>query len=331
MSIEYTHNPDLKDHYPKDFKGTPVGSDGRFLNLDGPMDLGLKQVLKWKLGSNPYKEEKKNDHWKPQVIKDSTFFHDNKDAIVWLGHASFFIRLSGISMLIDPVFFGLPVVPRMSEFPVDPALFKNIDYLLISHNHRDHCDQKSIRLLAKNNPQMKVLSGLKMQGLLKKWLRGQEIQTAGWYQQYHTAAGLKIFYLPSKHWSRRLFRDTNESLWGAFVIQCNNKTIYFSGDTGYSGHFKALPGLFPEIDVCIIGCGAYSPRWFMRSNHIDPEDAVKAFKETKAKVMLPMHYGCFDLSDEPSGEPVRILGKIMEEEQLQNEIRIVSVGEEFNL
>ncbi|MFL5753613.1 MAG: MBL fold metallo-hydrolase [Bacteroidia bacterium] len=331
MSVEYTNNPELRNYYPEGFKGTPIDKQGRFLNLDGPMELGLKQVLKWKLGGNPHKDEKKKDHWRATVIHDPSFLTKKNDSLTWLGHASFFIRLGGIQVLIDPIFYGLPMVPRMSEFPVDPVLFKNIDYLLISHNHRDHCDQKSIRLLAKNNPNMKVLTGLKMDVLLKKWLRGQEIQAAGWYQQYKTPGELNIFYLPSKHWSKRLLRDTNECLWGAFAIQHKAKTIYFSGDTGYADHFKALPELFPGLDVCIIGCGAYSPRWFMRSNHIAPDDAVKAFHETGAELMIPMHYGCFDLSDEPAGEPVRILKQITEEEQLQERLKILSIGEEFHL
>jgi L-ascorbate metabolism protein UlaG (beta-lactamase superfamily) len=331
MPAEYTNNPALKNHYPKNFRGTPMDKQGRFLNLDGPMELGFKQVMKWKLGGNPHKEEKKNDHWKAEVTRDASFLSGKQDCLVWLGHASFFIRINGLKLLVDPVFYGLPMVPRMSEFPVDPSLFTNIDYLLISHNHRDHCDQKSIKLLAKNNPEMKVLTGLKLELLLKKWLRGQEIEPAGWYQQYNTPAGLDVFYLPSKHWSRRLLKDTNESLWGAFVIQHNGKTIYFSGDTGYSDHFKVLPELFPYLDICIIGCGAYSPRWFMRSNHIDPEDAVKAFHESGAKLMIPMHYGCFDLSDEPAGEPVRILRKISEQDNLQDKIKIIPIGEALKL
>jgi L-ascorbate metabolism protein UlaG (beta-lactamase superfamily) len=329
--LNYIDNPGLKKIYPKGFKGTPIDRNNRFQNLDGPMQISFRMFLKWKFSKSPFHEEKMKDSWKAFVHKGSSFLNSDEDCLVWLGHASFFIRIGGVALLIDPVFYSLPLVPRRSELPLDPELLKQIDYLLISHNHRDHCDKKSISLLARNNPSMKILTGLAQEQLISSWTKGHEIQSAGWYQQFDTEKGLEIYYLPSKHWSRRALNDTNRSLWGAFLIRKGGKSIYFSGDTGYGSHFKILPELFGQIDVCIIGCGAYSPAWFMHTNHIAPGDAVKAFRETEAKIMIPMHYGCFDLSDEPYGEPVRLLNQLSTQPGLENAIQIIDIGVPFKL
>jgi L-ascorbate metabolism protein UlaG (beta-lactamase superfamily) len=103
--------------------------------------------------------------------------------IFWLGHASFFVQLSGIRILIDPVFGKLPVGKRFSELPVDPEKFLNIDYILISHAHYDHCDKKSLQLLSANNPKAVIRCCLKPDKLIRKWINNP-IETAGWYPQF---------------------------------------------------------------------------------------------------------------------------------------------------
>ena len=123
--------------------------------------------------------------------------------------------------------------------------------------------------------------------------------------------------------------DANERLWGAFVLKSKDKTIYFGGDSGYGSHFKEVATLFPNIDVAMIGAGAYSPRWFMSPNHQDPEHAVQAFNETKAKIMIPFHYGTFDQADEPLSEPERILRQLEKEGKINQKLKILSIGEKL--
>jgi L-ascorbate metabolism protein UlaG (beta-lactamase superfamily) len=246
---------------------------------------------------------------------------------VWLGHASFFIRLAGISMLIDPVLFNVSLIKRQSALPVAVDELRNIDYMLISHDHRDHCDEKSLEILARNNPDAIYLTGLRLETLIQTFTHSTKIQSAGWYQQYKTDDDIKICYVPSRHWGRRFLNDTNRRLWGGYVIQGAGKTIYFSGDSGYGSHFEDIGKIFPEIDYCIIGVGAYKPEFFMGQSHVSPTNAVKAFHDMHAKVMIPMHYGTFDLSDEPMGDPLRVLHKLDDQGEIKGDLKALKVGE----
>jgi L-ascorbate metabolism protein UlaG (beta-lactamase superfamily) len=331
-AMEYVSNPDLSGmQLPFDWKGTPVDESGKFVNHEFPHMYSFIEFLKWRFQRNPQKAEKEADTWHPEVVHNENFLHSGKDCIVWLGHASFFIRLAGINILIDPVFYDIIFFRRRTRFPVDPAQLKGLDYILISHNHLDHCDKRSLRLLAENNPQATYLTGLKMEGLLQKLTGSEQVQTAGWYQQYHTDARIKVFFLPARHWSKRGFRDLNSQLWGAFVIQAGGKTIYFASDSGYGSHFADVGRIFPVIDYCIVGIGAYKPAFFMGQSHISPQDAVKAANDMHARVMIPMHYGTFELSDEPISDPVNTLKEVEKQGALHGRLELLKVGEELTI
>jgi L-ascorbate metabolism protein UlaG (beta-lactamase superfamily) len=326
--MEFKNNPALKNNYPANFKGSPVNPDGTFKNIGISFIPGLKDVLKWKSKKNPLAEQKKNDHWRPEVIYGEQFLDEQKDCIVWLGHASFYLRLNGKKILIDSVLEKITFLKRLIEPPCPAAAFKKIDYLLISHNHRDHCDAGTLKIISSNNPGIKIFTGLGVETVLKKWFPKNEIQAAGWFQQYTIEdAEIKITYVPSRHWSKRGLTDTNRSLWGGFIIQHNEKTIYFMGDSGYGDHFKMISELFPQPGICIMGIGAFRPEWFMAPSHLSPTNAVRAFNELKGKKMIPMHYGTFDLSDEPVGEPIRILKSLEEQNKINGELVILKAGE----
>ncbi len=295
-------------------QGARISSDGRYYHPDFPFELHWTDILKWKSSKNPYAEQKKQDTWRPKVVKDDSFFHHTHDTKVWLGHASFFFRLNGVNILVDPVFGKIsPFMPRHSELPVSPDKFTNLDLLLITHDHRDHCDEDSLKLLLRNNPQATVVTGLGMAKLIKPWLpkgqgQGQKIVEMDWHQQLRLdKLDLSISYLPTRHWCRRWLTDMNIRLWGAFVLETPDTTIYFGGDSGYGHHFAQTAQLFPKIDYALLGIGAFAPEWFMKSNHMSPSDAWQAFHDLGARTLVPMHYGTFDLSDEPIGEPERLL------------------------
>ncbi|KIC94463.1 hypothetical protein OI18_12520 [Flavihumibacter solisilvae] len=322
-------NPDLKVVLPG-WPGTPVDQDGLFINQEHPMVGSIWEVLKFMTERNPQREIKKKDTWRISVLKDEVWLNDPADKIVWLGHASFFIQLAGTRILIDPVFGKLPVGRRYSELPVDPHKLLNIDYILVSHAHYDHCDKKSLILLAAANPKAQVFCGLKLNKLIQKWV-GIPIQAAGWYQQYETPADIRITFLPSRHWASRSFFDANETLWGGFMIQKSGKCIYYSGDSGSGSHFNDIGVFFPGIDVALIGVGAYAPAWFMSRNHQDPFQAVEAFHATGGRIFIPFHYGTFDAADEPMSEPEQILNKLRAEGKINNELKILRLGETFPL
>ena len=322
------NNPALKTILSS-WQGTPLDQDGRFMNHEFPFIHKFGTVFKWMTQKNLQKNFKKNDTWKMPVVKDDSFLSSKEDMIVPFGHATFFVRLNGIQILIDPVIGKIPATKRYTEFPINPEKLINLNYILVSHAHYDHCDKDSLKLIQKQNPNAKFLTGLKMGSLLRKWVGNNEIQEAGWYQQYNTDNDVEICFLPSRHWSNRSLGDANERLWGGYILKSKDKTIYFGGDSGYGSHFKEVGELFPNIDVALIGAGAYSPRWFMSPNHQDPEHAVQAFNETKAKTMIPFHYGTFDQADEPLSEPEKILGQLVLDKKVNQTLKIMKLGEVF--
>lgn len=329
LTKRYEKNPNLETLLPEsEWKGNPLDRKGNFLNTEFEFETNFSQVFKLLTGKKPQAKIKKADKWQQEVIKNNNFLIGNQDVLVWLGHASFFMRLNGISILVDPVFFSLPNLPRMTKMPLNPEQFKDLDYILVSHNHRDHCDKKTLKLLAKNNPNTIYLTSLRLDKYIRRWTKSNNIQTAGWYQTYQTE-NINIHFLPTRHWCRRYLWDLNTELWGAFVIQFGNKTIYFGGDSGYGNHFEEVGQLF-DIDYALIGSGAYAPEWFMAPSHVNPNDAFKAAKIMNAKTMIPMHFGTFDLSFEPPSEPARIL-KSIAKRQNEPKIEHLVVGASFEI
>lgn len=289
------------------WKGNPVVK-GRFVNRQPHTTHGIGNILKWRFSPNPQRKEKKREKWEPSLKYLHSLENLPGDSLVWLGHNSFFMQIAGKRLMFDPVFGNIPFVRRRSKLPVDPAIFKNIDYLLLSHDHFDHLDKKSIVCLYKNNPHMKVFCGLGMEELLKGWFPDLAVIEAGWYQQIEDN-GLKITFLPAQHWSKRSVHDSGQRLWGAFMLQGNGLSLYYSGDTGYSKHFMEIPELFGAPDYALLGIGAYKPRWFMQPNHISPYDSLTASTEMQASITIPMHYGTFDLSDEPLSDPPKVFAE----------------------
>ncbi|MFN6945194.1 MAG: MBL fold metallo-hydrolase, partial [Cytophagaceae bacterium] len=125
------------------WQGNPVDKQGRFINLLHPFEPNLWDVLKWTFTRNPQREEKKNDPFKVAVHKGTDFLKSTDDCMVWLGHATFFIRINGIQILTDPVFFNVPFVKRLASWTENPEVFRNVDYILLSHDHMDHCQKSS--------------------------------------------------------------------------------------------------------------------------------------------------------------------------------------------
>ncbi len=325
---KHVKNENLKT-VKADWQGVPVDEKGRFVNAEFPFLPKTIDLLRWRLSGNPQKEEKQNDTARLQVLDPTDFLNSNKDGILWLGHASIYIRLKGKTILIDPVFGEPSFIRKLVEVPNPVAKLKQLDYVLITHDHRDHCDETTLRQIARRFPKATFLGGLEMQNLFNEWKTdSNEVKNAGWYQPFDLPdEDLKITFVPVRHWSRHGLFDTNERLWGGFVIQSQDTAIYHGGDSGYGSHYRELAEVFGEIDYFIIGIGAFEPRWFMKANHNNPSDAFQAFVDAKAKFLVPMHYGTFDLSDEPPGEPLRLLKESAAQRNLSEKIKALSIGE----
>ncbi|MBE9461576.1 MBL fold metallo-hydrolase [Dyadobacter subterraneus] len=330
---QYLNNPDLKTpKAPQDWSGTPVDGDGRFRNLNHTFSANMTDVFRWKFQRNPFKKQKHAEIWNPEIFRDNSWLEKSDDIIVWLGHSTFYIRVNGIKILTDPVFGDILSVKRRSEFPIDFHRLINLDYILLSHDHRDHLDKKSLNILSKQNPDVRYLTGLHMKEIVKEFTQSGNIEEAGWYQQYNTDnQPVNITFIPSRHWSKRGLFDTNLRLWGGFVIEAENKRILFGGDSGYDTHYQQLADVFGSFDFAILGIGAYAPEWFMSPNHQSPKDALKAFTQLNAKYFIPMHYGTFDLSDEPLGEPLRQLLAEAKNQNLEDKLIISQIGKPVSI
>jgi L-ascorbate metabolism protein UlaG (beta-lactamase superfamily) len=312
------------------WEGNPLDADGFYRNLSGKSERGLRDVLRWQFGNKPQKQEKKTDTYRHAVIDDSGFLNSKEDGITWLGHATFVIHIDGLRILTDPVLWNISALKRLTPLPCKPEDIRDVDIILLSHNHRDHADRRSLELVCSNNPNAPVFTGLQMTDLLQKWEIRNPIEEAGWYQQYlHDS--MRITYLPSKHWNRRYLTDTNQMLWGSYMIEGRSRTIYFGADSGYDSHFTEIGQIFNNIDISILGCGAYKPAWFMSPSHTNPEEALQAFHDLGAKTFIPMHIGTFDLSDEPVGEPFRMLKQFEAEQKIKGELKILDIGAKFDL
>ena len=324
----YKNNPDLPTIKPE-WPGTPVDQKDRFMNHEFPFLPSSVDLLKWKLGGNKFREAKDNDTARLEVKDPSRFLRSNDDGILWLGHASFFIRINGVNILTDPIFGKPPVVKRFVEVPSPLEEIQNLDYVLLSHDHRDHMDENTLRDVAAKFPNAKFLAGLRSEDVLNEWKTPtNSVQTGGWFQKFNLSDDrLRIFFVPVRHWSRRGLFDTNWRLWGGFVLQTEKTTIYFGGDSGYGRHYREAAELFPKIDYFIVGIGAYEPRWFMEANHNNPADAVKGFIDSGARYLIPMHYGTFDLSDEPPSQPLRQLMEEAERNGITDKVRPLAINE----
>ena len=308
---DYTSNPELETNSPyPEWKGTPLDENGRFTNLYHPFESSFGDLLKWQTSKNPQKEEKKAETRTLSVDFDSSLFSKEDDYLMWLGHATYLIQIKGKVFLTDPLLFDNTFLKRESELPFPIEKLPRLDYILLSHNHRDHCDKKTLQYLTGNNPDLKILTGLGLKDLVSSWTNGNPIQEAGWYQQYsELEGGMQIIYVPTRHWSRRWLWDDNKSLWGGFYIKTENYSIYFMGDSGQGPHFEDIKNTMGPPDYCLMGVGAFKPEWFMHQAHISPSDAIDAFNTLGGKYFIPMHFGTFNLSDEPRMEPWDILVK----------------------
>ena len=264
--ITFRRNEGLRSIHPH-WRGNPT-VNGKFFNRQHRWKPGMGSVLKWRFSPNPQRKEKRTIKWNPKVHYLTSLEKVVGNSLIWLGHNSFFLQLAGKRLMIDPVYGSIPFVKRRSQFPADPSIFRQIDYLLISHDHFDHLDKPSVARLVADNPQLKLFCGLNTGALIKSWFPNLEVIEAAWYEQY---------------------------------VDGDN-----SGDTGYARHFEEIAGFFAHIDYCMIGIGAYKPRWFMKPNHISPYDALTASTDLHARMTIPMHYGTFDLSDEPLFDPPHV-------------------------
>jgi N-acyl-phosphatidylethanolamine-hydrolysing phospholipase D len=226
--------------------------------------------------------------------------------VTWIGHATLLARMDGAAFITDPVFsprvsplrFAGP--PRLVPPGVPLEALPALDFALLSHDHYDHTDLSSVRALAARSVRFVVPRGL---GALVR-AAGAEAVELGWWESA-AIAGVRVHCVPAQHFSGRGLLDRNRRLWAGFVVEGASRRFYFAGDTGYFPGFAEIGRRFGPLHLAALPIGAYLPRAMMRHVHVTPEEAVQAALDARAERVLGMHWGTFDLADEPLDEPPR--------------------------
>ncbi|MEH6610188.1 MAG: MBL fold metallo-hydrolase [Halioglobus sp.] len=291
--------------------GAPRGDDGRFTNIDGEIGHGTFAVrlpfMLRRLGTYFRSGEGAPE----RVANDGLFLRENArhsiPTVTWIGHATLLVQMEHVTFLTDPTWSNRPSpLPLIGPGRfVEPGLrlddLPPIDFVVISHNHYDHLDLPTLRLLSELNSETVFYVPLGNGELL----RSQGIENVEELDWGQTAAfkGATIHCLPSQHWSKRSLTDDHKALWSSWAVTGADRRFYFAGDTGYFSEFEKIGARLGPFDLVAVPIGAYEPRAMMRESHMNPEEALRAATDLRAVRAVAMHYGTFDLSDEPLSEP----------------------------
>jgi len=277
-------------------------------------------ILKWQLSKSFRKQ--RTDQSKRPIIPQETL--PEGEYVLWLGHASLWIKLGKTTVAIDPVLGDIPLYRRHTPLPI-PKDALSADLILITHAHYDHYDKRSIEYLLKQNPHTIIVAPEGFWRYLKGKIERERCFELEWWESV-MINGLFITLVPSKHWSKRTPFDTNKALWGGYIIQNNERTLYHSGDSAMGEHFKKIGETF-DIDEAFLPIGAYRPEVIMKHNHLNPPEALQAAADLGAKTIIPIHYGTFILSDEPIDEPIEWFEELTRSRDYPFHSPTVRVGE----
>ncbi|MBU6382953.1 MAG: MBL fold metallo-hydrolase [Verrucomicrobia bacterium] len=255
---------------------------------------------------------------------------------VWIGHSTYLIEVGGLAILTDPVWdsYCSPIPLRSLKRITEPAIALSdlppIDFVLISHNHYDHLDAKTVAILHRFHPQIQwiVPEGL------SPWFTKRGIANVvelSWWKEFGTPQ-CTLTAVPAQHFSGRTLWDQNRTHWNGYVIQAAHKQLYFTGDTGYNEKdFKEIGQRFRSFDLSLIPIGTYVPKKFMQPVHVSPREAVQIHQDVHSNLSLGMHWNTFRLSDEPDDRPPYDLYLAMREKKLPFETFLpVEIGTYVN-
>jgi L-ascorbate metabolism protein UlaG (beta-lactamase superfamily) len=258
---------------------------------------------------------------KPRLAKNGEL------AVTFIGHASFFVQMAGLNIIIDANFARwLFVLKRLRKPGLRISDLPPIDLVLISHAHFDHLHRPSLRAIVNHTRRRTgkapvVVIPHHVFDLVTD-LGFEEIVELEWWNSYRHG-GLTITHVPSRHWGARILKDSHRG-YGGFVLRSENHSLYHAGDTAYFNGFKEIgERLSPE--VALLPIGAYNPETF-RNVHTNPEDATRAFLDLHARWMIPMHYGSFRLSHEPVEEPLQLLEREAEKHGIEDRVLVLEEG-----
>ena len=303
-----TYSGPLSDHF-----------DGwKFFDPDGTPPKSLREVLRWQFDGR--RTRSVWPEWVPSPHADHPppLVNGGKVRLSFVGHASWLIQTGGLNILVDPV-WSMRVSPVGWAGPRrhnDPGIafdkLPNIDVVLVSHGHYDHLDIATLSRLAKNFAP-RVITPLGNDLTMRERDGAIRAEAFDWHDRVDLGGGIAVHLVPTRHWTARGLFDRNRALWASFVLQTPAGKIYVVCDSGYGEgkHFRRVGEAHGPLRLAILPIGAYEPRWFMRDQHMNPEDAVKALLDCGAQSALAHHHGTFQLTDEAIDAPAQALDEAL--------------------
>lgn len=344
-TVNEDYRPSKKHHRPEGFQN----------NYNEAIDKSRLDLIRWQIERGRAGLPKPPEQPTPIVAPDMTFVSANngaaqEPAITWIGHSTMLVQMGGLNVLTDPHFSqrASPVQFAGARRYQPPGIalkdLPHIDAVLLSHNHYDHLDSASVKGLNDQPggaPLFIVPLGV------KKWFAAQgitNVQQLDWWDKttVKTATGqVEVHFTPVQHWSARGPGDRRATLWGGYAVFASDFQLYFSGDTGYSQDFVDTQKYFAAqqtdalgggFDMALIAVGAYAPRWFMKDQHVNPDEAVQIHLDLKAKRSVGVHWGTFDLTDESLDQPPKDLAVARAAKNLSKEtFDVMAIGQTLKL
>lgn len=298
---------------------------GRFFNPWLPMEPRTADFWRWTFSRNSFGGDDAGAQPAPAVANDGAYLRDPAQpaSLTLIGHATFALQWSGQVVVTDPFFSRRAALPsRLVPPAFAPGAIPEGAVVVLTHNHYDHLDAKSIEALA---PRGRFLCPLGLGDFLRR-CGAREVTELDWWQSAEID-GTRFTLLPAQHWSRRFGMGWNETLWGSWLMERGGRKVFAGGDSGYFKGYREFGRRFPGIDVALIGVGAYAPRWFMHYAHMDIPETVRAFRELGARLLVPTQSGVLGLGDEPVSRPALELERAaVGDSWLSERLRILPVG-----
>jgi L-ascorbate metabolism protein UlaG (beta-lactamase superfamily) len=329
MSIMKTYDGPVSDHF-----------DGlHFFDPDGARPKSLREVLRWQFGGG--RKRFTWPDWVPSSYADTPppRVDGGKVRFSFVGHASWLIQTAGLNILVDPVWsmraspFSFAGPKRHNDPGVAFEKLPKIDVVLVSHGHYDHLDVATLSKLAAAFAS-RVVTPLGNDITMHAADAAIKAEALDWHQRVEFGNGLAVTLVPTRHWSARGLFDRNKALWASFVLETPAGKLYIVCDSGYGDgrHFRRVAEAHGPLRLAILPIGAYEPRWFMRDQHMNPEDAVKALADCGAAQALAHHHGTFQLTDEPLDAPAIALGEALDAAKVPREkFAILKPGQVFEI
>lgn len=316
--------------------------DGRFRNpWPGELPHEFKDFLRWRRARRA-RRASVQPKWSPRIAVsafDRPRAAHNALTATWVGHASVLLQLGNLNVLTDPMWSdrASPVQwagpKRVTAAPFSLDALPPIDIVLVSHNHYDHLDRGTVHQLAVRHPRAAWFCPLGVSDQLRAW-GAEEVRALDWWDAgaVHDA---RVVCTPARHFSGRTPWDRWQSLWCGWVVESGAWRVFFAGDTAYHPEFSTIASRHGPLDLVLMPIGAYEPRWFMGSVHMDPADAIRAYADVcaahptwAAPAVLPIHWGTFRLTDEPLDEPPMVFRKLWSEsERSPDDLWLLAHGE----